>query len=152
MKRLFLAVSIMVTAFVALIGTALAEENWITKTSPHSVAETADKLVAAIEKAGPKVFARIDHAAGAKSAGLELEPTTLILFGNPKMGTPIMKADRRAGIDLPVRVLIWSEGGKTMLGAVSPDGLKTRYKLDGAEKPLAMMNGALNKLMDAATK
>ena len=152
MKSLIAALSLLIGASFINPSAVMAEENWITKTSPHSVSDTADKLVAAIEKAGPKVFARIDHAAGAQKAGLELEPTTLVLFGNPKLGTPIMQADRRAGIDLPIRVLIWSENGKTMLGAVSPDGLKARYGLAGAEKSLATMGGALNKLMDAAAK
>jgi len=142
----------LITATFVLPFCAFAQEGWIVKESPHSVVETADKLVAVIEKAGPKVFARIDHAANAKGAGLTLEPTTLILFGNPKIGTPIMKANRRAGIDLPVRVLIWSEGGKTKLGAVSPDVLAARHGLKGVEEPLKKMNGALNKLMDAATK
>lgn len=139
-------------ALAATSQPAQAEENWITKTSPHTVSVTADKLVAAIEKAGPTVFARIDHAAGAEKAGLKLEPTTLVIFGNPKIGTPIMQANRKAAIDLPIRVLIWSEDGKTMLGAVSPDGLKARYSIEGAEKALTTMGGALNKLMEAAGK
>ncbi len=129
-----------------------AAENWIVKESPHSVEKTADNLVAVIEKAPPTLFARIDHAAGAKKAGLELEPTTLVIFGNPKVGTPIMQANRKAAMDLPTKILIWSEGGKTMMGAVAPDALKARHGIDGAEKSFKVMGGALNNLMEAAAK
>lgn len=151
MKTLISALAVAFTIIFAGVP-AMAAEDWITKESAHSVSVTADKLVAAIENAGPTVFARIDHAAGAKKAGLELEDTTLVIFGNPKIGTPIMQANRKAGIDLPIRVLIWSEGGKTMLGAVSPKGLTERYGLSGVDKPLQTMGGALNKLMEAAGK
>ncbi|EFL88088.1 DUF302 domain-containing protein [Ahrensia sp. R2A130] len=125
---------------------------FITQDSANSVAETADKLVAAIEKAGATVFAVVDHQANAAKAGLELPPTRLVIFGNPKIGTPIMQADRMAGIDLPVRVLIWAEDGKTKMAATSPDTYKQRYKVDAAEKPLTMMGGALGKLMGAAAQ
>jgi len=125
---------------------------FLTQDSANSVAETSDKLVAAIEKAGATVFAVVDHQANAAKAGLDLPPTRLVIFGNPKIGTPIMQADRMAGIDLPVRVLIWEEGGQTKMAATSPDTFKQRYKVDAAEKPLTMMGGALGKLMGAASK
>lgn len=125
---------------------------FVTQDSANSVADTADKLVAVIEKAGATVFAVVDHQANAAKAGLELPPTRLVIFGNPNIGTPIMQADRMAGIDLPVRVLIWEEDGKTKMAATSPDTFKQRYKVDAAEKPLTMMGGALGKLMGAAAK
>ena len=118
--------------------------------SPHDVATTADRLAAAVEKAGATVFARIDHQAGAQKVGMELQPATVLIFGNPKMGTPIIKANPRAGLDLPIRVLIWSEDGKTQIGALSPQALKARYAIEGVEKPFAAMDGALNKLIGVA--
>ncbi len=143
-------------AFAAILATSvfatpsLAMDDWIVKQSPHDVSTTADRLVAVIKKAGATVFARIDHQAGAKKAGLEMQPATVVLFGNPKIGTPIMLANPRAAIDLPIRVLIWSKDGKTQIGALSPAAMKARYKIEGVEQPFAKMNGALNKLMGVA--
>jgi uncharacterized protein (DUF302 family) len=96
------------------------------------------------------VFARVDHAAGARATGLALEPTILVMFGNPKIGTPIISADRRAGLDLPIRVLIWEEAGKTMLGYENPSDLKSRYGVEGADAAFAAMTGALDKLTGMA--
>ncbi len=127
-----------------------ATEDWIVKQSPHDVTATADRLVAAIKKAGATVFARVDHQANAKAAGLEMAAATVVIFGNPQMGTPIMNANPRSAIDLPVKVLIWSESGKTMIGAVSPAALKARYGIEGVDGPFGKMNGALNKLMGVA--
>ena len=120
--------------------------------SPHDVATTVEKLTAAIEKSPATLFATIDHGAGAKKAGLELPPAVLVLFGNPKVGTPIMQADARAGLDLPVRVLVHEVDGKTMLVARNADGLKALHDIAAAEKPLNMLDGAIGKLMEAATK
>ncbi|MFC7657520.1 DUF302 domain-containing protein [Pseudonocardia benzenivorans] len=71
--------------------------------SPYPVAETVDRLAAAVEAAGLTVLARIDHAAAAASAGLPLRPTVLLLFGRPQGGTPLMQEHQTAGIDLPSR-------------------------------------------------
>lgn len=150
MKSIITALAALVTASLATV--ALAAEDWIIKKSPHDVQQTADKLVAAIEAGPPTLFARIDHGEGAKKAGLELEPTVLVIFGNPKIGTPIMQENRRAGIDLPVRVLIWEEGGQTMLGALDPRVLKERHEIDGADESFTGMAKALEKLMGAATQ
>nr|HMQ58321.1 DUF302 domain-containing protein [Rhizobiaceae bacterium] len=115
-------------------------------------AATADKVVAAVEKAGATVFARVDHAAGAKAVGAELPATTMVIFGNPKLGTPIIAADRRAGLDLPIRVLIWDDGGKTMIGYEAPAELKARYAIEGADASFDAMAGALDKLTGAAAQ
>ncbi|MGI9355293.1 MAG: DUF302 domain-containing protein [Rhizobiaceae bacterium] len=152
MKSTIAGLSVLIAATFINPGCLFAAENWILKESPHSVEKTADNLVAVIEKAPPTLFARIDHAAGAKKAGLELEPTTLVIFGNPKIGTPIMRANRKAAMDLPTKILIWSEGGKTTMGALAPEGLKARYGIEDARKSFEMMGGALGKLMEAAAK
>jgi len=131
---------------------ATAADNWIIKDSNNSVSVTADKLIQAIEGAGATVFARIDHAAGAEKVGLEMEAATLVIFGNPKLGTPIMNANPRAGIDLPIRVLIWSQDSKVQLGALSPESFQERHSLEGVDGPLKKMGGALNKLMGAAAE
>ncbi|QPC86897.1 DUF302 domain-containing protein [Mesorhizobium sp. NBSH29] len=149
MKRFLTALSILAVSTV--LGHA-SGENWIIKDTKSPVAETVQKLVAAIEMAGSKVFATIDHAAGAKTVGSDLEPMVLVIFGNPKVGTPMLEADRHVGIDLPVRVLVWDEDGKTHIGYEDPQSMKTMYGLDGAEGSLSALSGALEKLTTAAAQ
>ena len=131
---------------------AQAADGWIIKDSASSVAETADKLVGAVENAGATVFARVDHAAGAASIDAELTPMTMVMFGNPRIGTPILQAAPHAGIDLPLRVLIWEEDGATRVGYLDPAELKARYAVEGADDALATMTGALDNLTNAATQ
>ena len=133
-------------------ATSFAQDGWIIKDSANSVSVTADRLVAIIEKAPPKLFARIDHAAGAKNAGLELDEATMIMFGAPAIGTPIMQQNIKAGLDLPIRVLIWDEGGQTKIGYLDPQALKARYEIEGADKAFAGMAGALDKFTSGAAK
>lgn len=142
-------ITIVITGFLFAI-TASAQEGWIIKDSKNSVQETADKLVDIIEKAPPKLFARIDHAAGAKSVDMDLPDSTLIIFGAPPIGTPIMQENIKAGLDLPIRVLIWDESGQTKIGYLDPQALKARYQIAGAEKSFKGMAGALKKFTDGA--
>ena len=137
---------------IFFMTTANAEDGWIIKNSNHSVEKTADKLVEIIENAPPTLFARVDHAAGAKKAGLELPDSTLVIFGAPAIGTPIMQENIKAGLDLPIRVLIWDYNGQTKIGYLDPAALKARYKIAGAEKAFEGMTGALNKFTNAASE
>ena len=146
LRRLLLACAL-VAAFVA---PAFSQEDWTVKDSPHSVGDTVTALTGAIEKAGAKVFAVVDHQAGATAAGLDLPPTTTVIFGNPKIGTPLMQANRRIALDLPVKVLVWEEDGQTRLGYLQPQSLAGRYAIGSDAKPVQMMTGALAKLTDAA--
>jgi uncharacterized protein (DUF302 family) len=150
-SKLKFAVTTAALTFMSGVS-AQAEDNWIMKTSSVSVEATADRLVEAIENAGARVFARVDHAAGAKSIDAELEDMTLVIFGNPKIGTPILQAEPRAGLDLPNRVLIWDDNGQTAIGYLDPTHLKLRYSVEGADKAFDTMAGALGKLTDAASK
>jgi uncharacterized protein (DUF302 family) len=84
----------------------------ITVASSFSVKETIDRLVAAIAPLGLLVFARIDHAANAVAAGFALRPTELLIFGNPKGGTPLMMDRQTSGIDLPVKALAWEDADR----------------------------------------
>ena len=125
-------------------------EGWIIKDSQNSVSETADKLEAIIENAPPKLIARVDHAAGAASAGLELADCTMMMFGAPQIGTPVMQQNIMAGLDFPLKVLIWDEGGQTKIGYLDPDVLKARYSIEGAEDAFATMSSSLGKFADGA--
>ena len=89
-----------------------------------------DRLEAEISAKGMKVFARIDHAGGAAEAGLELRPTELIIFGNARGGTPLMQATQTAGIDLPLKALVWQDAaGKTWLSYNEPSWIVQRHGL-----------------------
>lgn len=119
--------------------------------SNKSVAETIDALAAAVESAGAKVFARVDHAGGAQKVGAVLAPAELLIFGNPKLGTPAMQADIHAGLFLPLKVLAYQdEGGQTQITYQDPATMFVGLAI-GADAPFVeAMRGALGKLTAAA--
>jgi uncharacterized protein (DUF302 family) len=95
----------------AEVGVPNSDSDGLLSVSTHrSVKETADRLVALITSKGLAVFARIDHAANARQVGMELRPTELLIFGNPRAGTLLMQDRQVAGIDLPVKMLVWQDG------------------------------------------
>jgi uncharacterized protein (DUF302 family) len=97
--------------------------------SPHPPQKTADLLESFLSSKGNKIFARIDQAAEAAAVGLELRPTILLLFGNPKAGTPLMQQYPDLALDLPLKVLIWEEAGQVHVSFPGPDELRERYNL-----------------------
>jgi uncharacterized protein (DUF302 family) len=119
--------------------------------SAFSMAETEQRLVQAIESAGLKVAARIDHEANAKRVDQALPPTVLLLFGNPKTGTPLIKQRRTMGIDLPLKILFWEEEGKVKLAYNDPFYLARRHGVENATV-LTQVEKALRGFADAATK
>ena len=143
----------MFVACLAMVPGARADHHMIVKASPHSVAKTLDRLSAILEKKGITVFKRIDHAAGAKKVDIELRPTQVLIFGNPKLGSPLMTANQQIGLDLPLKALAWKdEAGKVWLGYTTPAELQGRYGVKGRDEVFKKMTGALNKLTDAALK
>jgi len=108
----------------------------ITVPSNYSVEQTLDRLETALKAAGITIFARVDHAGGAAAVGLALRPTEVLIFGNPKGGTPLMQANQMIGLDLPLRVLAWEdEAGNTNLTYNDVDWLATRYNLGALTAP-----------------
>ena len=92
--------------------------------------ETMDRLESEVRARGMTVFARINHAAGAAQVGLTLRPTELIIFGNARGGTPLMQASQTAGIDLPLKALVWEDAsGKTWLSYNEPSWIVQRHGL-----------------------
>jgi uncharacterized protein (DUF302 family) len=118
----------------------------ITKDSPHSFEATVSKLTELVTDRGMKIFAVIDQSAEARSAGLDLRPTTLVLFGNPVAGTPVMEAAPLAALDLPLKVLVWADGNRTNVSYVDPQALAARYSL---EDDLAANLAGIERLTDA---
>jgi uncharacterized protein (DUF302 family) len=112
--------------------------------SSHSVSETIARLDKAATEAGLRVFATVDHAAGATQVDIELRPTLLLIFGNPRGGTPLMIANQTAGIDLPVKALAWEDAdGQVWLAYNDPAYIAERHKLgpDAAPAVQAMADG-----------
>ncbi|MBU1212615.1 MAG: DUF302 domain-containing protein [Alphaproteobacteria bacterium] len=138
-------------AAVALIPAARADDHMIVKESARSVSETIDTLQAALEEKGISIVGRVDHQASAMKAGLELPPTMLLIFGNPKLGTPLMQTNRRIGIDLPMKALAWEADGKVYLAYTDPRELKDRHDIDGQDEIFDKMSKALGAFTDKAT-
>lgn len=103
------------------------DPDYVTKDSPWPVAHTVNRLTTLMAERGMTIFAVIDQRAAARGAGQELRDTTLIIFGNPAVGTSIMNSEPLAGLDLPLKVLVWDNGGLTRASYVSPTVLATRY-------------------------
>jgi uncharacterized protein (DUF302 family) len=116
----------------------MSDDGLITLASHHTVKETMDRLEAALREKGITLFARIDHAAGAAAVDMPLRPTELIIFGNPKAGTPLMQARQSIGIDLPLKMLGWQDAaGEVWLAYNDPAWLARRHGL-GAETETAV--------------
>jgi len=136
---------------LALSMPAKAADELTVKPSKYPIKETLDRLTAALDEKGITPVARIDHAAAAEAAGLELKPTEILLFGNPKLGTPLMQANRHIAIDLPMKVMVWEDdAGKVWIGYTMPETLKARYNIDGQDDVLKTMAGALEAFTSAA--
>ena len=145
-----LALAVMLCPFAAL--PVSAQEGLTSVLSSHSVSDTIDKLEAVLEAKGMNVFSRIDHAAGAARVDLELRPTTVLLFGNPKIGTPLMQCSQSIAIDLPQKMLAWQdETGEVHLGWNDPIYLKGRHDTAGCEAVFTKVSGALANFAKAAT-
>jgi uncharacterized protein (DUF302 family) len=127
-------------------------DGLITIESRFSVAQTIDRLAAAVTTAGLVVFARIDHGKGAQDAGMELRPTELLIFGHPKGGTPLMQDQQAAGIDLPVKALAWEdESGQVWLGYNDTEWLAKRHGLGAASaQALTALRTGVAKLVSGA--
>jgi uncharacterized protein (DUF302 family) len=107
-----------------------AGEGIISKESKYSVPETLDRVDGLLQSKGIKIFVRVDHSGEAEKAGLKMPPTQLLIFGNPKGGTPVMLAAPTAAIDLPLKALAWQDGdGKVWLSYNDPEYLKRRFGL-----------------------
>jgi uncharacterized protein (DUF302 family) len=118
----------------------------IAQRSTSGFAETMNTLVAGIERRGLTVFALVDHAGGAREAGLKLDDEQVILFGNPRSGTPLMQDDRRIGIELPLRILVWEEDAEVRIGYRDPRELSSAYDVRAHETTLDQMAKLLEEL------
>jgi uncharacterized protein (DUF302 family) len=109
---------------------AAANNGIVNKPSKHSVEQTVEALTTTLKSKGVAVFALIDHSGEAEKVGLKMRPTKLVIFGNPKAGTPLMLASPSSAIDLPLKILVWEDGqGKVWVSYNSPEYLRERHGL-----------------------
>lgn len=119
--------------------------------SNYSVQETADRLQKKLIENGLTVFNKINHHKGAVSVNMKLKPTVVLIFGNPKLGTPLMQCAPTVAIDLPQKMLIWEDaGGEVNIGYNSTEYLKTRHNIEGCSQELQKISKALQNLAQYA--
>jgi uncharacterized protein (DUF302 family) len=111
--------------------------------SRYSYSETIARLSKAIEDAGNTIFATIDQSAAAGAVGLTLRPTSLIIFGNPKGGTPLMDAFPLVALELPLKLLVWEEEGSVSVASVPMAEIAARYRVTGMDARVTAMDRAL---------
>lgn len=128
-----------------LIFSPLAiSEDFVSIESKHSVDETRERLVGLLNEKGIKLFLEVDHAKGAASVNQQISPTQLLVFGNPKLGTPLIKCAPSTGLDLPLKVLIYEDdAGKTRLLYTKPEAMAARHKVSGCDEVIKKMAGVL---------
>jgi len=150
MKRLVIAA--IATLFLASPLAAQAEsQGMIVKQSAFGVTKTIDRLGIIMQRKGITIFARVNHGKGAKKVGKDIGEVELLIFGTPKMGTPLMASNRGIGIDLPLKALAWKDAdGKVWLGYNDPKHLATRHGIADRDKVFKKMAGALDKFSHIA--
>lgn len=129
-------------------------EGLIRRCSPDGVEETLTRLEAAVARHGLRVFARLDHGAAAKSAGLWLPPTVVLIVGAARVGTPLMAEHPWLAIDLPLRILVHQPqvGGGAHVGGVDPTSLAARHDLDADDPRVSSLRATLLAILSEATR
>jgi uncharacterized protein (DUF302 family) len=128
---------------------ASPEIGVVSLASPYAVDDTTDCVVRLLKQAGMTIFARIDQQGAAQAVGLTMRPMMLVLFGNPKGGTPLMQAHPTLAIDLPLKALVWEDaGGRVWVSTNSPEYLQRRHGL--AETPFVGVPGLLAQALESS--
>jgi uncharacterized protein (DUF302 family) len=118
----------------------------MTKPSRYSYSETIGRLSKALTDGGNTIFATIDQAAAAETVGLSLRPTALIVFGNPKGGTPLMEAFPLVALELPLKLLVWEESDRVSVAYVAMSEIAARYGVAGMDERIAALDRAIDTL------
>ena len=139
------------TLLLAVTTPAFAQSGLVVKKSAYGADQTLDRLEQILKEKGLTIFARIDHNAGAAKVDMDLRPTKLLIFGNPKMGTPLMQSNQTVGLDLPMKVLAWQDGqGQAWIAYNQPSYLADRHQIKDRAEVISKMQGALGQLTDKA--
>ncbi len=149
MARRILAAVVLSLMFPAV----LAAEGLVTLSSAHPVSDTVDRLEELLSEQGFRIFARVDHGAGASSVDMALLPTELLIFGKPQAGTRLMQAQRTVGIDLPLKYLVWEdERGDVTIGWNDATWMAERHGIDSSSPVIDTVTGALQKFASEAAR
>ncbi|MGM0546530.1 MAG: DUF302 domain-containing protein [Bacteroidota bacterium] len=145
-------IALLVFVFLGITTTqTIAQDGIEIIQSEQSVEETTDRFEKVLKDNGLNIFEKVNHQEGATSVNMDLPPTTVLIFGNPKLGTPLMQCAPTTAIDLPQKMLIWEdEDGQVNVGYNSPDYLKKRHNIEGCDQELQKISGALKKFAQAA--
>ena len=128
-----------------------AQDGLVSETSSYSVDRPADRLETLLQEKGVTVFEIVDHQQGASSVNMDLRPTVLFIFGNPKLGTPVIHCAQTAALDLPQKMLIWENGnGEVKIGYNNPDYIKRRHKIEGCDAVLNKIAKVLDRFASHA--
>jgi len=131
---------------------AAAADGVINVPSTFSVEETADRMESIVKEKGMTLFKRIKHSEGAGKVGIELRETELIIFGNPKVGSPLMQCQQSVAIDLPQKALIWEDDkAKTWISYNDPRYLEKRHNISGCEEVISKIEKALDAITKSAS-
>ena len=148
MKKVLLTV----LAILCITVPSLAADGLVNVSSTYSVEETADRLENVLQKKGMTIFNRIKHSKAAANVDIELRKTELIIFGNPKVGSPLMQCQKSVAIDLPQKALIWEdENADVWISYNMPAYLVKRHNISGCEEVIAKIGKALAGITKAAT-
>lgn len=132
---------------------AQAADGVINVQSMFKVQETADRMEGILKEKGMTIFNRLQHSEGAKKVGIELRDTELIIFGNPKVGSPLMKCQQSVALDLPQKALIWEdEENMVWISYNDPRYLEKRHKINGCEEVVVKIEKALAGIVQSAAK
>lgn len=145
---------ILITCLLLVISlNVYAEDGMKDKVSKFGFQETQTKLESVIKEKGLTLFAKIDHAEGAKQAGLTMLPATVIIFGNPKGGTPFMVAEPKSAIDFPLKALVWeNDEGKVFVSYTPVSAIVHRHNISGQEELTKKLDGLLAGIAKTATE
>lgn len=144
--------AVVLSSCLGFTNVVIAADGLIAVKSANDVATTMDKLEAIVITKGMNVFGRVDHATGAAKADIVLRPTQVLIFGNPKVGSPLMNCSQSIAIDLPQKALVWEdESGDVWLGYNDPTYLKQRHATEGCDAVFEKVTGALANFAKAAT-
>jgi len=148
MKKAILAALLIV--FIAI--PVAAADGVVNVPSAFNVVETADRMESILNEKGMTIFKRIKHSEGAGKVGIELRDTELIIFGNPKVGSPLMKCQQTVAIDLPQKALIWEDDkAKVWISYNDPRYLEKRHNISGCEEVISKIEKALAGITKAAS-
>ena len=138
---------------VTIAASAQAADGMVNIESTFTVKETADRMQQILKEKGMTVFNRIDHAQGAGNVGVELRDTELLVFGNPKVGSPLMQCRQSVAIDLPQKALVWQdEANKVWISYNEPGYLAKRHDITGCEEVISKIEKALAGMAASAAK